>query len=434
MSARTPALAVCGGPKAVRTDPGDTFRWPIITKEDEQAVLEVLRAGHMSGTEVTVRFEAEFAAWHGVKYALALSSGTASLHSAMWACGVGVGDEIIAPSLTFWASCLQALNLGATIIFADVQPHSVCLDPDDIEHRITKRTKAILPVHYCGYPCDMDPIMAIAGKHNLKVIEDVSHAHGGLYKGRLVGTIGHVGAMSVMSGKALPTGEGGMLITDDRQIYERAVAFGHYERTGRPSYIDESLHISDPELNRFAGLPLGGFKYRMHQLSSAVGRVQLKHYPRRMQEIQKAMNHFWDLIEGVPGIRAHRPPADSGSTMGGWYTPAGLYVPEELGGLPVTAFCGAVAAEGAPTSPGLHFPLHLHPVLHEADIYGHGKPTVIANADRDVRQGEGSLPVTESIPRRTFRVPWIKRYRPRTIKEHAEAFRKVAEHAEELAQ
>ena len=127
--------------------------------------------------------------------------------------------------------------------------------------------------------------MEMANARGIKVIEDVSHAHGARYKGQLVGTIGHVGAMSCMSGKALAIGEAGMLITDDQEIYERAIAFGHYERTSQ---------IEHPDLQKLAGLPLGGFKYRMNQLSSAVGRVQLKHYQERMEEIQRAMNYFWD--------------------------------------------------------------------------------------------------------------------------------------------
>jgi perosamine synthetase len=417
-------LALLGGPKAVQTDPGDMFAWPIITDEDEAAVLEVLRTGRMSGTDVTREFEREFAEWHGMKYGLALSSGTAALQSAMWACDVGVGDEIIVPSLTYWASALPAFTLGATMVFAEVCADTVCIDPSDIEHRITDRTKVIEPVHYAGMPCAMDPIMEIAERHGIKVIEDVSHAHGGLYKGRLLGTIGHVAAMSIMSGKALAAGEGGMLLTNDRRIYERAVAFGHYERT--------HTDLSDPELTPYAGLPWGGYKYRMHQLSSAMGRVQLRSYRGRMAEIQRAMNYFWDLLEGVPGVRPLRPAKDSGSTMGGWYAPHGLYVPEELGGLSVHRFAEAVRAEGAACNPGANFPLHLHPLLNEADIYGHGKPTRIANASRDVRQPKGSLPVTESIPERVYSIPWFKHYRPRIIEEHATAFRKVAEHAEEL--
>ncbi len=424
MSAADEKLALLGGPKAVQTDPGDIFTWPIITKEDEDAVLEVLRRGGMSGTDVSKEFEREFAEWHGMKYALAHSSGTAALQAAMWAAGVGVGDEIIAPSLTYWATALPAFSLGATIVFADVLPDTMTIDPDDIEHRITDRTKAIVPVHYCGYPCDMDPIMEIAERHNVKVIEDVSHAHGGLYKGKLVGTIGHINAMSIMSGKALPCGEGGFLITNDEHAYQKAVAWGHYERT------QETLTY--PDLKPFAGLPWGGYKYRMHQLSSAVGRVQLRHYRARLEEILKAMNYFWDLLEDVPGVVAHRPPKDSGSTMGGWYAAHGIYHAEELGGLSLAKFAEAVRAEGATCSPGANFALHLHPLLNEADIYGHGKPTRIANSDRDLRQPKGSLPVTEAMQERCYSIPWFKHYRPKIIEEHALAYQKAAAHAEEL--
>ena len=417
-------LALFGGPKAVKNPQGDVFTWPIITEEDERAVLEVLRAGKMSERDVTAQFETEFANWHGVEYALAHNTGTAALHAVMFGCGVGVGDEIIAPSLTFWASVLPAMSLGATIVFADVEADTMCIDPKDVEGRITKRTKAIVVVHSYGYPADMDPIVKIAGDHGIKVIEDVSHAHGGLYKGRILGTIGHAGAMSCMSGKALAIGEGGMLITNDREIHQRATAFGHYQRT--------QTEIDLPELVPLIGLPLGGTKYRMHQMSSAMGRVQLKHYGERLEVIRKAMNAFWDLLEGVPGIRAHRPAKSSSSKMGGWYLPHGIYCADELGGLGLQKFADAVRAEGGICSPGANPPLHLHPVLNEADIYGHGKPTRIAHADRDVREGPGSLPVTESIQERVYGIPWFKKYRPDIIAEHAEAYRKVAEQADKI--
>jgi len=418
-------LAIFGGPKAVRSDQRDVFTWPVITKEDEEAVLAVLRRGAMSDMDVTREFEKEFAAWQGRKYALGFSTGTAAIQTAMWACKVGVGDEVIAPSVTYWATCLQALGLGATIVFAEVDADTLCIDPNDIEHRITDRTKAIIPVHYLGHPADMDPIMEIAEKHNVKVIEDVSHAQGGLYKGRMVGSIGHVGAMSLMSGKSLASGEGGILVTDDREIYDRALAFGHYARFS-PEAVETDY------LKPLAGLPMGAYKYRMHQLSSALGRVQLKYYDERCREIRKAMNYFWDLLEGVPGLKAHRPPKDSGSNMGGWYAAHGLYRPEELEGLSVTRFCEAVRAEGGIATPGCNKPLHLHPLLNDVDIYGHGKPTRIAHSDRDVRQRKGSLPVSEKIDSLTYAIPWFKKYYPEIIEEHAKAFRKVAENYKAL--
>jgi len=305
----------------------------------------------------------------------------------------------------------------------------LCINPGDIEHRIGPCTKAIIVVHYSGYPADMDPILDIARRHGLKVIEDVSHAQGSLYKGRLCGTIGDVGAMSLMSAKSFAIGEGGMLVTDNRALYERAVAFGHYERTAVVTAYNSSAPetFSEAGLEQFAGVPLGTFKHRMSQVSSAMGRVQLKYYPGRMQEIQRAMNRFWDLLEGVPGIRAIRPPHDTGSTKGGWYYPGGLYRVEELQGRPVDEFCAAVRAEGfEDCRPGRNAPLHLHPMFHVADIFNQGKPTMIAFGQRDVRQGRGSLPVAEAVPGSTFSVPWFKHDRPEVIAQYAEAFRKVA--------
>ena len=423
-AAATSQLALLGGPKTVVADPGDLFHWPIINKEDEDAVLDVLRHGSMSDTKITKRFEQEFAAWIGRDYALGCSSGTASLHSAMFGAGVGAGDEIICQSTTFWASALQCFSLGATVIFADIDPDTLCIDPEDIEHRITDKTKAIIVVHYTGYPSDMDRIMTIAEKHNIKVIEDVSHGQGALYKGRKVGTFGHVAAMSLMSGKSFAVGEAGIMVTNDREIHERAIAFAHYERYNQDI---ESESVKD-----FRGLPLGGQKYRMNQLCSALGRVQLKYYDERIAEIQRAMNRFWDLLEDVPGMKAHRPPGDSGSTMGGWYSAKGLYEPEALGGLSVTRFTEAVRAEGSATGVGINKPLHLHPLLNTCDVYALGKPTRIAFSDRDVRQPEGSLPVAESIDQHTYTIPWFKHDRAEIIEEHADAFRKVAERADEL--
>lgn len=424
MTTTTDQLAIHGGPKALQSDPLDIFQWPVITPEDEEAVLEVLRRGGMSGTEVTKLFEQEFAGWIGLTHALGCSSGTASLHSAMFGCGIGVGDEIICQSTTFWASVLQCFSLGATTVFADIDPETLCINPDDIEHRITDHTKAIMVVHYTGYPADMDRIMPIARRYNLKVIEDVSHAQGALYKGRKVGTFGDVAAMSLMSGKSFAIGEAGILATNDREIYERAVAFGHYER-----YNED---IETASLKPYWGLPLGGYKYRMNQLCSALGRVQLKYYDQRCEEIQRAMNRFWDLLDGIPGLKAHRPPKASGSTMGGWYAAKGLYRPEELGGLSVTRFTEAVRAEGVPCSPGINKPLHLHPLLNTCDVYGHGKPTRVAHSERDIRQPRGSLPVAEAIDAHTYAIPWFKHDRPDIIEGHAAAYRKVAEHADEL--
>lgn len=427
-------LAFLGGPKSVTKEPGDLFTWPIVTKEDEDAVLEVLRRGAMSGTEITKLFEAEFAAWLGVQHALGVCNGTAALFAAMWACGVGAGDEIICPSMTYWASTCGALNLGAAVNFAEVDQQTLCINPKDIEHRIGPRTKVIVVVHYAGHPCDMDPIMAIARKHQLKVLEDVSHAQGGIYKGKMLGTIGDIAGMSMMSGKSFACGEAGMIVTNDQLLYERCVSYGHYERTGLASRFNAAdAQVTAAELTPYAGLPMGLVKHRMNQTCAAMGRVQLKSYSARIKVIQDATNRFWDLLEGVPGLHAHRVLPGSGSTMGGWYFPTGLYRQAELGGLPLERFCEAVRAEGMPSCfPAGNAALHVHPLFHTADLFRMGQPTMISFGQRDVRQGPGTLPVAEGVRQTTFTAPSFKHDRPEVIQEYAAAYRKVAEHAAEL--
>ncbi len=303
-------LAVLGGPRAVEKPDPTLFHWPIVTREDEQAVLDVMRGGDMSGLGVTRQFEAEFAVWQGVKHALAYPNGTMALMAAMYALGVRRGDEVIAPSMTFWASAAQVLALGGTPVFADIDPQTLTLDPADIERHISPRTKVIIVVHFAGHPCDMDAIMAVANKHNLKVLEDVSHAQGGYYNGRKVGTFGHAAAMSMMGAKSFAIGEGGMLVTNDHTILERAAIFANYARH------DEL--VTDPQLKQATGIPWGGLKGRLNQMCAAMGRVQLKHYDDRIAQIQNALNRFWDLLEDVPGLRPHRTDRASNSTMGGW--------------------------------------------------------------------------------------------------------------------
>ena len=258
-------LALLGGTPVVSNPPDELFKWPILTEEDEQAALDIIRNNRFSGTDITEKFQEEFAAWQGRKYAVAFCNGTLSLTAAMFAIGLGVGDEIICPTKTYWASVSQAVNFGASPVFCNID-ETLTLDPTDLERCITPRTKALMVVHYFAHPCDMDPIMEIAKKHNLFVIEDVSHAQGGLYKGRKLGTFGHAAAMSLMSGKSFAAGELGIFVTDDRRLYERALAFGHYERNN-DKYIKES-----DELKPYYHIPLGGVKGRANQLCCALAK------------------------------------------------------------------------------------------------------------------------------------------------------------------
>ena len=271
-------LAIRGGTPTIVTEPKELFLWPIVTEEDEKAVLAVLHERSMSGTEITKKFEKEMAAWLGVEYALGYCNGTAAILGAMYAAGIGAGDEIICPSMTYWASAAPALSLGAAVNFAEIDEKSLCIDPGDIEHRIGPRTKAIMVVHYAAHPCDMDRILPIARRHGLVVIEDASHAQGSTYKGRPCGTLGDISVMSLMTAKAFATGEGGMLFTNDRRMFERAISFGFYERTGSASeFFSKDNQLTDPQLMKFAGVPVGGYKHRMHQMSSAVGQIGRAH-------------------------------------------------------------------------------------------------------------------------------------------------------------
>ena len=426
-------LAVNGGDKSIENFNKDFCAWPIITDEDRTAIIEVLDNRAMSGTEITKNFEKEYKEWIGANFALGYCNGTSSLHAAMWACGVGAGDEIICPSTTYWASCTAALSLGAAINFADIDPETLCIDPKDIEHRIGSRTKAIIVVHYAGYPADMDQIMEIAKRHNVKVIEDASHAHGSIYKGRHAGTLGDIAGMSMMTGKAFAIGEAGLMTTNNRELYERCISFGHYARTGAPSNFNAvDAQVTDPELLKFSGIPLGGYKHRMNQWCAAMGKVQLKYYPERIAEIEKAMTYFCDLLDAIPGLKTHRPSKDSGLTKGGWYLPVCHYIPEKLKNVPVETFCEAVNAEGITCNPGINKPLHLHKVFHEADIFNMGQPTMISFGQRDVRQGPGTLPVSEGICTRTFTLPKFITFDKIEIEKVASAYKKVVDNIKEL--
>ena len=413
-----------GGQKTVTLDQGDMFKWPIITQDHEQAVLKVLRAGQMSGLDVTKDFEKRFAQWHGVEYALACPNGTSAILEAMFAIGIGCGDEVICPTVTFWASIVQSYLLRATPVFADIDPKTLNVDPKDIERKISPRTKAIVVVHYAGVPADMDSIMAIAKKHNLKVLEDCSHAHGCTYNGQMIGTFGDVAAFSLMTGKAFATGEGGILITKERQVYERALLWGHYIR---------HQEITIDEIKEYSGLPCGGAKNRMHQLTSVFALVQLDKYPEQMAEIDSAMNYFCDKLEGLPGISTMRTAENYKFTKGGWYYPHFEYISEQLGGLSLNRFAQAIKAEGSICNPGCNKALHLHPLFKTMDVFNEGKPTRVANLkNADDFVVNQSLPIAENITSRVFEVPWFKHCRKDIIDQHINAYTKVIRNAEKL--
>ena len=419
--------ALLGGtPLITEAAPAELFKWPILTQEDIDAAMDVVVNNRFSGTDITIQFQDEFAAWQGRKYALAFTNGTMSLTAAMFAIGLGLGDEIICPTKTYWGSVSQAMNFGASAVFCNIND-KLSLDPDDLERCITPKTKAIMVVHYFGYPCDMDAIMEIANRHHLYVIEDVSHAHGTMYKGRKVGTFGHIAAMSMMSWKVFAAGEMGMLVTDDRGLYERALAYGHYERNN-----DKNIVESD-DLKKYYHIALGGVKGRANQLCSALGRGQLKYFDERCAEIRRAMNYFYDQIEKIDGLTPLRVDESDGSHMGGFYSPTIIYDPSKFGGLSSKRFAKAVTAEfnGAyRCNEGGNFCLHNHAFFKDFDLFHTGKPGRIAFSDRDVREDDKYL--APSDEKYCIGAPWFKHFDQKWLDTYAAVYRKVAENYEEL--
>ena len=419
-------LAIVGGGKTIEKADETLFHWPIVNQAMIDAQTKVLVDGNMSGTDIARKFEAEFAAWQGRKYALSHNNGTNALNAAMYGVGLGPGDEIICTSVTYWASCTGALGLGATVVFCDVDPDTLQMDPASLEAHVTPRTKAIMVVHYMAYPAPMDEIMAIAKKHGLKVIEDVSHAQGGHYKGRMLGTFGDVAAMSLMSCKSFAIGEGGMLVTDDAEIYKRAIRLGHYDRI-----IDV---CTDEEMEATKNIPFGGLKNRMHQVSAAIGLEQLKKHDAEIAEIDRAMKYFWKGISDIPGFRMVYP-SDSGSDKAGWYCSRFLYDATAFGGVSNVTFCDALNAEtGGGFSFGCNMPLHFSSVFFDVDVYGHGKPTARAFLPDgvDPRALTGELPNAEKVNGRILGEPWFKHDDHARIDPYVEAVHKVAANFEEL--
>nr|MDO8086605.1 DegT/DnrJ/EryC1/StrS family aminotransferase [Candidatus Sigynarchaeum springense] len=284
-------LAIDGGPKAITLDQDKLLKWPVMGKDEEEAVLDLLRKGDISQSAVVDEFAKAFAKFAGTKYALPQVNGTACLLSAFFAIGIKQGDEVIAPTNTYWASVMPAAFLGARIVFCESEKASLGIDPDDVKKKVTPKTKAIVPVHLYGYPCDMDPIMEIAGEHGIAVIEDASHAHGAQYKEKKVGTFGRCAAFSLQASKIMPAGEAGVLVTDDIDIYEKAVALGHYERLN-------DLERDVYKKYKKTGL---GLKNRLSPMHAAIALCQLKKFPEVNGRITRNCEKFRKGIKDVDG-------------------------------------------------------------------------------------------------------------------------------------
>ena len=250
--------------------------WPSFTQEEADAVSQVLlsnKVNYWTGQECR-QFETEFAKWADSKYAIAMGNGTLALDVALQALDIGAGDEVIVTPRTFIASISSVVNIGATPVFADVDEATGNITPESIAAVLTAKTKAIVCVHLAGWPCDMDGIMALADKHNLYVIEDCAQAHGARYKGRSVGSIGHIGAWSFCQDKVMTTGgEGGMVTTNDEQLWRKMWAYKDHGKSYAAVY--ETKH---PPGYRWLHESFGT-NWRMTEMQAVLGRIQLTRMP-----------------------------------------------------------------------------------------------------------------------------------------------------------
>ncbi|MHA6161341.1 DegT/DnrJ/EryC1/StrS family aminotransferase [Pseudomonas sichuanensis] len=274
--------------------------WPSFSEEEADAVRAVIlsnKVNYWTGQECR-EFEKEFAAWAGTDHAVALANGTVALDVALKALDIGAGDEVVVTPRTFLASVSSIVNAGAVPVFAEVDRDSQNITAATIEAVLTPRTKAVICVHLAGWPCDMDPIMALAAKHGLKVIEDCAQAHGARYKGRPVGSIGHVGAWSFCQDKIMTTGgEGGMVTTNDRELWSRMWSFKDHGKSWEAVY--ERQHAPG-----FRWLHEGfGTNWRMLEVQAVIGRIQLRRmadwHARRLANAQQ----LWDVAARLPALR-----------------------------------------------------------------------------------------------------------------------------------
>jgi len=306
-------LAVEGG-QPIRKCPFAT--WPSFEPDDIEAAVSVLRSGkinYWTGEEGRL-FEREFAAFAGCKYGVAVANGTVALELALYGLGIGPGDEVIVPSRTFIASASCAVMRGATPVIADVDVSSQNITADTIRPLLSPRTKAIITVHLAGWPCDMDPILALARQRRVRVVEDCAQAHGATYKGRPVGSLGDVAAFSFCQDKIMTTGgEGGMLTTNDQAIWERAWSFKDHGK----SYDAVYNHQHSPGYRWLH--ESFGTNWRLTEMQSAIGRVLLQ---KLLRSVEMRRWHATTLTKKfcqIPALRVTVPPREIGHSYDKYY-------------------------------------------------------------------------------------------------------------------
>jgi len=329
------------------------FGAPVLGDDEIAAVTECIRSNWIGLGARVERFEQEFARYKSAPYALAVSSGTAAIHLALVALGIGRGDEVIAPAMTFCSTVHAILHTGAKPVLVDCLRDRFNIDPEQIESRITPRTRAILAVHMCGRCCEMDSILEIAGRHGLQVIEDCAHAIESIYHGTPAGLMGDVGCFSFYPTKNITTGDGGMIITRDPELFQRTKVL--------------SLHgMTADAWSRFVGGPCGydvieaGFKYNMTDLAAALGLPQLAKIDEHWRQRERVWAQYSGELKELPLLL---PPAAEPGSRHAYHLYTPLLVLEELrvGRAEIIA---ALAAENIGV--GIHYvPVHQHPYYRQ---------------------------------------------------------------------
>lgn len=349
-------LALYGGPKTI----DKVFPWPIFDENEINAVSDIVKSGSWANPNcdgLVAEFEKEFAGYCGAKYGITCVNGSVALRLALIACGVRPGDEVIIPPYTFIATASIVAEANCVPVFADIDPETYNLDPVAVEKAITPKTKVIIPVHFAGQACDMDAIMVIAKKHNLKVIEDAAHAHGGEYKGKKLGSIGDAGCFSFQSSKNLTSGEGGIVVTSDEQLANMVDSLRNVGRVkGGQWYEHHNL----------------GCNYRMTQLQTVILQHQLKRLEEQTQIRNENGIYLNSLLEKIPGIkpltRGH------GETLHTYHIYIFKYDKAHFNNLPKTEFAKMLAAEGVPSFMGYPEPLYKQVVFQKKNFMCYAIP------------------------------------------------------------
>lgn len=384
-------LAILGGRPTV--DTSLKVRWPVVTDADKRAVMKVLddgplwalsTDGGLLAPEMSA-LEHEFAGYVGVRHALACNGGTAAIHMAIAAAGIGPGDEVITPAFSFLATPVAVLHQSAIPVFADIDPRTFNIDPADVERRITPRTKAILPVHIHGLPAEMDRINEIARRHNLVVIEDACQAPGARYKGRRAGSLAPMAAFSLNGTKNFPAGEGGLFVTSDETFHARA---------NMVRMVGETLPASDRTME-FQHLI--AWNYRTQEMTSAFARSQLRRLDSCNAHARANGTALTERLHGLTGIEPPYVPDDCEPI----YHKYRVRLQPEALDLPFrgTVFRdlvrAALEAEGVDAVTWLEAPLPAHPIFQVREGYGRGYPWTIAHGDLRYRVEE--YPQTQQL-------------------------------------